>query len=215
MLSSFRTAASQLTGNVGMSDKDNRIISAFVNYRDVLVRGLLRLSVQPADVDDILQEALARALEADDKKRIEFPKSYLYTVSRNMVFREQERRSREVQWEIDEAILESHSPPTDQELYYRQMLAVFWEAMATIPQTHQRAILLRRIYGLSHKQIAKKMGVSLSAVEKYFAHGIKRCQDIMKSQGYGLVQEEEAASAAGKRAKSVKLRTDVKGRSHE
>ena len=166
--------------------RENKIVSAFVNYRDVLVRALLRLSVQPSDVDDILQESLARALEADRKTPIEFPKSYLFMVSRNMVFKEQERRSREVHWEIEDAAFESQSAPTDDEIYYRQMLVVFYEALQTLPKNHRRAVLLRRLYGLSHKDIAKKMGVSLSSVEKYFAQGIRRCQDIMQGQGYGI-----------------------------
>ncbi|MGE0410242.1 MAG: RNA polymerase sigma factor [Amphiplicatus sp.] len=173
----------------------------------MLVRALVRLSVQPADVDDILQESLARALEADGKNPLEFPKSYLFTVSRNIVFEQQERRSREVQWEIDEAILESKTAPTDDEIHYRRMMEVFWEAMATLPKAHQQAILLRRIYGLSHKDIANKMNVSISSVEKYFAQGIKRCQDIMARRGYGI--------AEGKGVEPRYSNTDGKGRSHD
>jgi DNA-directed RNA polymerase specialized sigma24 family protein len=45
-----------------MADSGNRIVNAFLTYKEVLVRVLLRLSVQPADVDDILQESLVRAL---------------------------------------------------------------------------------------------------------------------------------------------------------
>ena len=169
-----------------MSDSENRIWKAFIDYRDVLVRGILRMSVQPSDVDDILQESLARTLEASESKKIDHPKSYLFAVSRNIVFRDQEQRAREVQWEIDEAIIESNAAPVDRELYYRQMLKAFMEALDTLPQSHRRAILLRRIYGLSHKQIAKKMGLSVSAVEKYFAQGIKRTQDIMAGRGYAV-----------------------------
>lgn len=179
-----------------MSGSGNKIVNAFLNYRDVLVRTLVRLSVQPADVDDILQESLARTLEADEKSPVEFPKSYLFTVSRNIVFEQQERRSREVQWEIDEAILESKAAPADEALHYRRMMDVFWEAMSTLPKAHQRAILLRRIYGLSHKEIADKMNVSLSSVEKYFAQGMKRCQDVMSARGYSIDANKSAASGA-------------------
>ncbi len=93
------------------------------------MRVLLRLSVQPADLDDIL----------------------------------------EVQWEIDEAILEASAAPIDEDVHYEQVLEVFCEAMRILPKVHQLAILLRRVYGLSHKEIAKKKGVSISSMEKYFA----------------------------------------------
>ncbi len=191
-----------------MSGKDNKITNAFVEYRDVLVRALLRLSVRPSDVDDILQETLARTLEANEQKRIDHPKSYLFTVSRNIVFRDQKRQSREIQWEIDEAVLESNDAPTDREIYYRQMLEAFWKAMDSLPQNHRRAILLRRIYGLSHKQIAKKMGLSVNTVEKYFAKGIKRCQDVMSRRGYGV-------EFVGERTVKRSHKVDGKGGSNE
>ena len=167
-----------------MPGSELKIVRVFLKYRDVLVKALLRLSVQPTDVDDILQESLARTLEADGRNPVKFPKSYLFTVSRNIVFEEQRRRAREVQWEIDEAIIESESPLSDDETYYRQLMTAFWDAIGELPQNHQRAILLRRVYGLSHRQIARKMGVSLSSVEKYFAQGIRRCHDIMSRRGF-------------------------------
>ena len=177
-----------------MADSGNRIVNAFLTYKEVLVRVLLRLSVQPADVDDILQESLVRALLTDEKKQIKFPKSYLYMVSRNIVFEKSERRSGEVQWQIDEAILEANAAPIDEAVHYEQMLEVFCEAMGILPKAHQRAILLRRVYGLSHKEIAKKKGVSISSVEKYFAQGIRRCQDIMSRRGYGVEHREGVAA---------------------
>lgn len=153
-----------------------------------MTAALLRLSVKPFDVDDILQESLARALEANEQTRLEYPQSYLFKVSRNIVFREQERRAREVQCAINEATFSSNAVPIDEDVHYKQMLQVFWEAMDSLPKAHQRAIFLRRIYGLSQKEVAKKMGVSQSSVEKYFAQGMRRCQDIMKARGFEATQ---------------------------
>jgi len=199
-----------------MSKRKNKILSAFAEYRDVLVRGMLRLSVRPSDVDDILQESLARTLEANENREIDHPKSYLFTVSRNIVFRDQERCAREVQWEIDEAILESNTAPIDRELYYKQMLKVFWETIETLPQSHRRAILLRRVYGFSHKQVAKKMGLSVSTVEKYFARGIKRCQDVMAGRGYGVdFMEQASARETNKKMAPDYHSRDGKGSKHD
>ena len=198
-----------------MTKSGNPVVKAFLGYRDALVRTLVRLSVQPADVDDILQESLARALAANQRTPLKFPKSYLFIVSRNIVFEQQERRSREVQWEIDEAILDSKAAPTDEELHYRQMMIAFWDALGTLPKAHQRAILLRRIYGLSQKEVAAKMGVSLSSVEKYFAQGIKRCQDIMSARGYKIDPREGTPTISGGGGGSRYRTIDGRGPSHE
>ncbi len=56
-----------------MSKSGKSIVQAFQRYKNVLVKALVRLSVKPADVDDILQESLTRALEAK-KTRFVFPK---------------------------------------------------------------------------------------------------------------------------------------------
>lgn len=188
-----------------MPKTENRIVRAYLAYREVLVRVLLRMSVKPADVDDILQESLARTLHAENRAPLEYPKSYLYTVARNIVFEEKARRAREVQCEINEAILASDSAPVDEQLHHEKMLAIFWEAMSTLPRNHQRAILMRRIYGLSHKQVAKKMGVSISSVEKYFAQGIRRCEDLMSQRGYVLGQAGTAARQGGSNSFERKL----------
>lgn len=178
----------------------SKIVGAFLGYKKVLVRVLLRMSVKPSDIDDILQESITRALRAENRGPLEHPKSYLYTVVRNLVFEERERRGREVQYEINEAILASDSTPVDEELHHEKMLEIFWEAMSSLPRNHQRAILLRRLYGLSHKEVARKLGVSVSSVEKYFAQGIKRCEDLMSRRGYGFrdtdpIDEEVDAKA--------------------
>lgn len=180
-----------------MPENPNRIVGTFLKYRDALIRALLRLSVRPEDVDDILQESLARAIEADQKSTIDLPKSYLFAVSRNLVFREQERRSREVLMEIDEAIIDSKTVDATEEAHSREMLDVFCEAMQTLPASHQRAIILRRVYGLSHREVATKMGVSLSSVEKYYAKGIRRCQQIMDKRGYVVGKSPFGTGASG------------------
>ncbi len=188
-----------------MREGPSKIVAAFLGYKEVLVRVLLRMSVKPADVDDILQESLTRALRAESRGPLEHPKSYLYTVARNLVFEERERRGREVQYEINETVLASDSAPVDEELHHEKMLEIFWEAMGSLPRNHQRAILLRRLYGLSHKEVARKLGVSVSSVEKYFAQGMKRCQDLMSRRGYGFNNADRIAEEGNTAACSTNV----------
>ena len=179
-----------------MKDGRSDIYGVFLKYRDALVRALIRLSVKPEDVDDILQETLARAADADRKNTIEQPKSYLFAVSRNIVYREHERRTREVLSEIDEATVEASQVSADEALHSKMMLDAFWEALASLPQDHQRAILMRRVYGLSQKDVARKMGVSVSSVDKYLAQGMKRCRSVLRKNGYDAIRERTRGSHA-------------------
>ncbi|MEO0399653.1 MAG: sigma-70 family RNA polymerase sigma factor [Pseudomonadota bacterium] len=174
-------------------------MAAFIECRDGLVRNLVKLCVRVEDVDDILQTTFMRVLEADRKQGVMSPKDYFFVVSRNMVVKNMSTRRERMRVEFEDALVEAPEPPADTSLYYRQKLRVFEQALRTQPEPVRQAIILRKFYGFSHREIADKMGVSVSSVEKYVANGILRCRDQMKSQGYNLATDRpKSPSVASK-----------------
>ena len=136
------------------------------------------------DVDDILQETYLRAMDADKKTDIRSRRGYLFTVSRNLVLEKLTADNREITMEINDAILEGDEVSEERRLHYRQKLDMFNEALRSLPEKKRRAILLRKFYGLSHREVAKKMGVSIPSVEKYISSGIKQCKRAASANGY-------------------------------
>ena len=164
---------------------NNRIYEAFQSCRDGLVRSIMKMSVQQQDVDDILQEAFIRVLRSDAQQEIKSPKGYLFVVSRNLVLKTLAQQSKDIHSEIDEALLESDvDNSVEKELYQKLKFQRFSEVLNSLPEKHRRAILLRKLYCLSHKEIAKKMDISVSSVEKYIAKGLKQCKQSLHAQGY-------------------------------
>ncbi len=162
----------------------NPVLEAFTSCKDGLIRSIMKMSVQQADVDDILQEAYLRAFNANKKTRIKSPQGYLFVVSRNLVLKALSRQSKEIATEIDGQLLGADDVSTEMELHYQIKFQAFNEALKTLPEKNRRAILLRKFYNLSHREIAKKMGVSVSSVEKYISVGINRCAKLLRAQGY-------------------------------
>ena len=153
----------------------NRILSAFESCKEGLVRSIMKMSVEQQDVDDILQEAFIRVLHSDAKQQISSPKGYLFVVSRNLVLKKLVQQSKEIHTELDDALLEDDVDNTvEKELYQKLKFERFNNVLTSLPEKNRRAILLRKLYCLSHKEIAKKMGVSVSSVEKYIAAGLKQ-----------------------------------------
>jgi RNA polymerase sigma-70 factor (ECF subfamily) len=74
--------------------------------------------------------------------------------------------------------------PADQTLYYQRKFEMLGKALRALPEKQRRAILLRKYFGMSHHEIARKMKVSVSSVEKYIASGIKECKRVLTVQGY-------------------------------
>lgn len=164
---------------------NNRILKAYQSCRDGLVRSIMKMSVEQQDVDDILQETFIRVLHSDAKQQIKSPKGYLFVVSRNLVLKKLTQQSKEIHTELDDAILESEAEDTvEKELYQKLKFERFSKVLSSLPEKNRRAILLRKLYCLSHKEIAKKMDVSVSSVEKYIAAGLRQCKQSLCAQGY-------------------------------
>lgn len=193
---------------MGESEKveKNQIVKAYAACRDALVRSLLKMRARQEDVDDILQETFLRAMDANQKTRIQSPRGYLFSVSRNLVLEKLSLESREITMEIDDALLEGTDVDIDRDLHYRRKFQQFKQALSALPENKRRAILLRKFYGLSHREIAKKMNVSISSVEKYIASGIKQCKRSLTIQGY----EFDSLSSE---PRDVQSRSNEQGRS--
>ncbi len=174
---------------------ENRILAAFQACRDGLIRSVMKMSVAQQDVDDILQEAFIRVMHSDKKQRIESPKGYLFVVSRNLVLKKLTQQSREIHTELDEVILNDETEDSvEKELYQKRKFERFNQLLNALPEKHRRAILLRKLYCLSHKEIASKMNVSVSSVEKYIALGLKSCKQSLFIQGYSATETESVAN---------------------
>ena len=106
--------------------------------------------------------------------------------------------------EINDALMGVDDIPADVTLHYRQKFELFNEALRALPDKQRRAILLRKFYGLSHHEIAGKMHVSVSSVEKYIATGIAQCKRKLRSHGYEVEnhtadQKQNSHQEAGNR----------------
>lgn len=171
---------------------NNRIFEAFESCRDGLVRSIMKMSVKQQDVDDILQETFIRVLHSDAKQQINSPKDYLFVVSRNLVLKKLMQQSKDIHTEIDEALIENDVDNTvEKELYQKLKFERFIEVLNSLPEKNRRAILLRKLYCLSHKEIAKKMNISVSSVEKDIAKGLKQCKQSLCAQGYEINEVNE------------------------
>lgn len=54
----------------------------------------------------------------------------------------------------------------------------------TLPPQCRRAFELRKVDGLSYKEIAKRMKLSPSTIEKHVATGLLKCMDTLRRKGY-------------------------------
>ena len=151
------------------------------------VRRLLGSGYKAQEVDDYTQEVFVRAYAAKKSEPLEYPKAYLYRIARNLVVKSGMRKNNPLKmlvedFEIDGII--DNRPPQDEVVHEKSRLEAFYKAANRLPPQCKKALLLRQLEGLSHKQISKRMEISTSTVEKHLAKGLRLCVKYMNEDGY-------------------------------
>lgn len=163
------------------------ISSIFVEHSSFLKKFLARFLQREQDIEDVAQEAYLKAYKVEqDRGGIEQPKAFLFTIAKNLALNELTRKSRQMTDYIEEKqapILIMGSATVENELEAEQSLRLYCEAVSQLPEKCRRVYLLRKVHRLTHKQIADRLGISRSMVEKHLRIGALSCRDYMLKRG--------------------------------
>jgi RNA polymerase sigma factor (sigma-70 family) len=165
------------------------MLRAFLENERGLKRFLGRFLPRAHDVDDVAQETFLRAFAAETDQDVRDPKAFLYKVARNLALNERARLSTRLTGSIedfpDPSVLGQKDQVTgEQVMEGREMLAIFADAVSRLPDQCRKVFLLRKVQGLSQREVAAQLGISESTVEKHVAAGLVRCVDHLRSLGY-------------------------------
>jgi RNA polymerase sigma factor (sigma-70 family) len=176
---------------------------AYVENRNFLHKYLSRFLSDRHDVEDVAQEAFLRAFVAEQQKEIEQPKAYLFRTAKNVALTRLTKKSHQITDYIEECsasvVIDNVERP-DKELEAEQKFGLYCEALASLSDKCREVFLLRKVHGLPHKEIAERMGLTVSSVEKYLRTGILECQDLVR-----LNEEQRSGSAQKLRKSSVEI----------
>jgi RNA polymerase sigma-70 factor (ECF subfamily) len=140
------------------------------------------------DIDDIVQEAFVRTLHARNARPLASPKAFLFTTARNLALdrlRRHEVSRTDFLGEIDTLHVLDEREDIPETLARNQELALLTEAIQSLPARCRQILTLRKLYGLSHREIAQKLGLSESTVSNQITIGIEKCTDFFAEHGDG------------------------------
>src|SRR5210317_319593 len=139
------------------------------------------------DVDDVIQDAYTRLLKAKESGTIVNPRAYLFICARNIAL----NRIRHMSYERPKGAVQVDSSQIHDELRIPSDNAVISDdieilikAIQSLPKRCRQVVTLRRLYGYTQKEVAKKLGISEGTVEKQGKIGLKKCVNFFRSQGY-------------------------------
>lgn len=167
------TSASRRAGGVG-HDTLVQHIRSLRRYARALVGN-------HADADDLVQEALARALVyIDGTKRIDNLRAYLFTILHNVRNDAMRRRKREgVQLSVEDTPLVAHGASQRDRLTCHEVL----EAIHQLSDEHREVLLLVGVEGMSYRETAEILGVAIGTVMSRLSRARSALRQVLDLHG--------------------------------
>ena len=172
----------------GWARELSAILEAYLENEVALKRYLRRFIRSREAADDLAQEAFLRAFAAESRGVIEAPKAFLFKVSKNLALNELARQSSMAieplgdleGWEVLE---DSSQAAADDVVDSRERIRLLARAIAALPPQCAKVFILRKMQGLSQKEIAVRLNISVRTVENHVAVGLSRCRAYMRAHG--------------------------------
>ncbi len=138
------------------------------------------------DIDDLVQEAYLRLIRARRSGPILEPRAYLFQTARNAAF-DLFRRKRVVLLgdlaESPRLSVVEDSPDAAETTSHAQELELLVESIQALPPRCREILTLRKLHGLSYRDIAERLAISEHTVNAQLSIGIVRCRQYLEARG--------------------------------
>ncbi len=158
-----------------------------VEVHEPRLRAYLRTQFpQLHDVDDVVQESYMALLRRRMAGDVRSARGLLFTAARNLAL-DLFRRGRSSP--IAAVPLDNAPPAADErrsaadELCLQQELSLLAEAVGSLPRRTREVLKLRKIYGLTHREIAEHLGLSERTVNAEVMKGMRLCSAFLRARG--------------------------------
>jgi RNA polymerase sigma-70 factor (ECF subfamily) len=124
------------------------------------------------EIDDVIQETYSRLLTAESVEHIRNPKAYAFQTAGSVLV-DHIRRLKVVSFasvsNLEHLQVVSDIPSPERQTIDRDELYRLARAIASLPGKVREVLRLRRIEGLSQREVSEKLGISENIVEKCMA----------------------------------------------
>lgn len=139
--------------------------SLYKQHSTGVYRFALSILRSPQDAEDVTQETFLRAVkDGSPRFRPGKERSFLYTVAKNLCYDILRDRQRQPP---------ATAEPSSEDAYDTEYL----QLLACLSETERSIVTLKLIAGATHAEIAKILGISLSAAKKRYERAIVKVRE--------------------------------------
>ena len=135
---------------------------------------LRRRNLGGLEVEDVIQETYTRLVAAESVAHVHDAKNYAFQVAGSVVI-DHLRRMKVVPIsslpDLDYLEVASEEPSPERQAIDRDELNRLAQMIAALPGRVREVFTLRRVHGLPQREVARRLGLSESTVEKHMARG--------------------------------------------
>lgn len=163
-MSSVQSTQTQLVGTL------------YRDHRSWLLSWLKRNVACPHRAEDLSQDTFVRLLGRDELKAPHEPRAFLVAIAKGLLF-DYFRRAALEQAYLTELMLipEDEQPSLEDQQLILENLKTIDRLLGTLSTKARTAFLYNRLDGLTHGEIAERLGVSIPRVRQYLAQGVRQC----------------------------------------
>jgi RNA polymerase sigma-70 factor (ECF subfamily) len=147
----------------------------------MLMRFLAKNWRNKFDLEDFRQEIYAQVLDAAEDSIPDQTKPFVFSVARNLLidrFRKEQIVPIEAVAELDTLKVPSDEPGPERSAVSRDHLRRLQLGIEQLPPRCREAVVLKRIEGLSRREIAERMNIAEQTVSEYIAYGMRILADV-------------------------------------
>lgn len=162
----------ELMARIGAGDHQ-AFRSLIERHQNAVIGTVAKMLGNPSEAQDIAQQVFLRLWRNAKRYRPDAKfTTYLFTITRNLVFNETRRRRRkkEISSDEHEATFNNllpdrpeHQP--DAQVLQAELHEAINHAIASLPETQRMAVVLRRYEQLSYEEIASVLNLTVAAVK--------------------------------------------------
>lgn len=155
----------------------------------VLIQFLSRGGRSRADVEDLRQELYTKVCAAARNELPHPTRPFVFTIARNLLI-DRIRHEQVVAFDtvenLEDLNIAIDEPAPDRVVIARQELRRLQLSLDKLPERFRTAIVMRKVDGLSLREIAQRTGVAEKTVEKHLTEGMRALAHILYREAFDL-----------------------------